>query len=201
MTEFQQFLKEYNPPGFVLLKNAQTKFVAQMGFQVSTFEDAKWSDSFDLLWQSIPTPKLLQTKEAKELAIWRFSEDEINDAHFTFDTLPESLVSEAADLKIFGESYTIFWIAEPDEEWVISAVLRQFQKHGDARIDGQRIRQVWNETVNRIFFVKREESDFDLHLLYEDMVENLIERINALPNAPLAEDWEILNEDPFGDEA
>ncbi len=201
MTDFQQFLQDFKPPGFVMLKNAQTKFVAQMGFQVSTFEDAKWSDSFDALWQSIPTPKLIQTKDAKELAAWRFSEEEINRAHFTFDTLPESLVSEAADLKIFGESYTIFWIAEPDEEWVISEVLNQFQKHGDARIDAQRIRQVWNETVSRIFFVKREESAFDLHLLYEDMVENLIARINALPNAPLADDWEILNEDPFRDEA
>jgi hypothetical protein len=201
MTEFQRFLQHYTPPGFVLLKNAQTKFVAQMGFQVSSFEEAKWSDSFDTLCQSIPSPKLIQTKEAKELAAWRFSEEAINHAQFTFDTLPESLVSEAADLKIFGESYTIFWIAEPDEEWVISKVLNAFAKEGNARIDAPCIQKVWNETVNRIFFVKREESAFELHLLYEDLVESLIERINALPNAPLPEDWEILNEDPFGDEA
>jgi hypothetical protein len=55
--------------------------------------------------------------------------------------------------------------------------------------------------INRIFFMKGEQNALDLHLLYEELIENLIARINALPNAPVPEAWDILNEDPFWDEA
>jgi hypothetical protein len=201
MTDFQRFLHTYTPPGFVLLKNAQTKFVAALGFQVHSFDEAIWSDSFSELLQTIPTPTLLNNKEAKELAGWRFSENEIAAGNFKFDTLPESLVSESGDLKLFGESYTIFWIAEPNEDWVIDAILRRFETSNNAPIDASLIQRNWNETINRIFFMKREETALDLHVLYEELIENLIARINALPNAPAPEAWEILNEDPFWDEA
>ena len=201
MTEFQRFLSDYKPPGFVLLKNAQTKFLSQMGFQVNTFDTAIWSDSFETLMQAIPSPRLLQNKEANELAAWRFSEQEIAQAAFQFDTLPESLVSESCDLKIFGESYSIFWVAEPDEEWVIEAITQRFNTPNNSPIEAQLIQKVWNETVNRIFFMKRNETALDLHVLYEDLIEKLIERINALPNAPSPEAWDVLNEDPFWDEA
>jgi hypothetical protein len=201
MTEFQRFLADYKPPGFVLLKNAQTKFLSQMGFQVHTFDTAIWSESFETLMQAIPSPRLLQNKEANELAAWRFSEQEIAQAAFQFDTLPESLVSESCDLKIFGESYSIFWVAEPDEEWVIEAITQRFNTPNNSPIEAELIQKVWNETVNRIFFLKRNETALDLHVLYEDLIEKLIERINALPNAPSPEAWDVLNEDPFWDEA
>ena len=201
MTDFQLFLQDYNPPGFVLLKNAQTKFVATLGFQVHSFDEAIWSSSFSDLINSVPIPTLLDNKESKELAGWRFSEDEIAARNFQFDTLPESLVSESCDLKLFGESYTIFWIAEPNEAWVIDAILTHFETQNNAAIDAQLIQRVWNESINRIFFMKREETALDLHLMYEELIENLIARINALPNAPAPEAWEILNEDPFWDEA
>jgi hypothetical protein len=201
MTEFQRFLADYKPPGFVLLKNAQTKFLSQMGFQVNTFDTAVWSESFETLMQAIPSPRLLQNKEANELAAWRFSEQEIAQAAFQFDTLPESLVSESCDLKIFGESYSIFWVAEPDEEWVIEAITQRFNTPNNSPIEAELIQKVWNETVNRIFFLKRNETALDLHVLYEDLIEKLIERINALPNAPSPEAWDVLNEDPFWDEA
>jgi hypothetical protein len=201
MTEFQRFLADYKPPGFVLLKNAQTKFLSQMGFQVNTFDTAIWSESFETLMQAIPSPRLLQNKEAKELAAWRFSEQEIAQAAFHFDTLPESLVSESCDLKIFGESYSIFWVAEPDEEWVIEAITQRFNTPNNSPIEAELIQKVWNETVNRIFFLKRNETALDLHVLYEDLIEKLIERINALPNVPSPEAWDVLNEDPFWDEA
>lgn len=201
MTDFQRFLQDYNAPGFVLLKNAQTKFVATMGFQVHSFDKAFWSHSFAELLQSIPSPSLLDNKEAKELARWRFSEDEIAARNFTFDTLPEALVSESCDLKLFGESYTIFWIAEPNETWVIDAILPKFETPNNTPIDALHIQRVWNETINRIFFMKREQNALDLHLLYEELIENLIARINALPNSPAPEAWNVLNEDPFWDEA
>lgn len=201
MTDFQLFIQDYKAPGFVLLKNAQTKFVATLGFQVHSFDDASWSNSFSDLLSSIPNPTLLDNKEAKELAGWRFSEAEISARNFKFDTLPESLVSESSDLKLFGESYTIFWIAEPDENWVIEAILPHFETPENTAIDAALIQRVWNETISRIFFMKREQNALDLHLLYEELIENLIARINALPNAPAPEAWEILNEDPFWDEA
>lgn len=201
MTDFQRFLQDYNAPGFVLLKNAQTKFIATLGFQVHSFDDATWSDSFSKLLTTVPNPTLLENKEAKELAGWRFSEAEIAARDFQFDTLPESLVSESSDLKLFGESYTIFWIAEPDENWVIDAILPHFETPDNTQIEAPLIQRVWNETINRIFFMKREQNALDLHLLYEELIENLIARINSLPNAPAPEAWEILNEDPFWDEA
>jgi hypothetical protein len=83
----------------------------------------------------------------------------------------------------------------------MEAILPHFETPDNARIDAPLIQRVWNETINRIFFMKREQNALDLHLLYEELIENLIARINALPNAPVPEAWDILNEDPFWDEA
>lgn len=198
MTPFLEFLNDKALPGFALLKNARTSLVAGLGYQVSSFDEAHWSGDFDSLLQKIPKPELRSTKEAIELAGWRFSEDEIQNKQFAFNTYPNGLVSEANDFDLFGESYTIFWVALPEEEWLVETVLKMFDS--SKKIDGQALKQVWEHTIDRIFFRRTEEMDVELSFFFEEVVSVIVEKINALPNAPDEHDWEALNDEPQWDE-
>jgi hypothetical protein len=201
MTPFQEFVKQHNAPGFVLLKNARTRFVSGVGYQVSTFEVAQWNQQIQPLIDQIPKAQLLQSKEARELASWRFSADEIRQEQFTYDTFPASLLSETTDLELFGESYTIFWIAEPDADWIIGSVLSRFESLPKENVIAEEaIREIWNETIERIFFYPHRDIETELFLRFDEVIDELVGRINALPNAPLPEAWNVLSDENFFEE-
>ena len=201
MTAFMQFLADKPLPGYALLKNAKTRLVAGFGYQVYAFDDAQWSPTIAELQSTLPKPSLLSTKEAKELASWRFSEDEIRNQHFSFNTLPSALVNEAGDQELFGESYTIFWAAEPNTDWLVNAVCSLFPANSSAAISADELREVWGNTMDRLFFRQSCEDGLELHLLADEMIDAVIEAINKLPNAPDPSAWEALNEEPdWGDE-
>jgi len=198
MTAFQEFVRQHKAPGFVLLKNARTRFVSGIGYQVSTFESAQWNEQLQPLLQCIPKPQLLHSKEARELASWRFSDEEIMQGHFAFDTFPASLLSETTDLDLFGECYTIFWIAEPDAEWIIGSVLSRFESLPKEKVIAEEaIREIWNETIERIFFYPHRDIETELFLKFDDVIDEIISKVNALPNAPLPASWNVLSEDDF----
>ncbi|MFN5318621.1 MAG: hypothetical protein ACK5CY_07250 [Bacteroidia bacterium] len=201
MTPFQEFVKQHKAPGFILLKNARTRFVSSIGYQVSTFEDAQWNEQIQPLIDQIPKAQLLPSKEARELASWRFSDEEIQDGQFTFDTFPASLLSETTDLDLFGASYTIFWIAEPDTDWIINAVLLRFEAlPQESIITKEYIRDIWNQTIERIFFYPHRDIETELFLKFDEVIDEIVSRINALPNAPLPESWNVLNDEDFFEE-
>ncbi len=196
-----QFLADKPLPGYALLKNAKTRLVAGLGYQVYAFDDAQWSPTISELQSTLPKPTLLSTKEAKELASWRFSEDEIRNQQFSFNTLPSALVNEAGDHELFGESYTIFWVAEPNTDWLVNAVCALFSANSSAAISADELREVWGNTMDRLFFRQSGEDGLELHMLADEMIDAVIEAINKLPNAPDPSAWEALNEEPdWGDE-
>jgi len=201
MTPFQEFVKQHKAPGYILLKNARTRFVSSVGYQVSAFDDAQWCEQLQPLINQIPKAQLVPSKEARELATWRFSEKEIRQAEFTFDTFPASLLSETTDLDLFGESYTIFWIAEPDVDWIIGAVLSRFEAlPKESHIAQESIRDIWNETIERIFFYPHRDIETELFLKFDEVIDEIVSRINALPNAPLPEAWNVLTDENFFEE-
>jgi hypothetical protein len=201
MTPFQEFVKQHKAPGFILLKNARTRFVSSVGYQVSAFDKAEWNEELQPLIDQIPRAQLLPSKEARELATWRFSDKEIQQAQFTFDTFPASLLSETTDLDLFGESYTIFWIAEPDIDWIIDAVLSRFEAlPKESIITKESIRDIWNETLERIFFYPHCDIETKLFLKFDEVIDEIVARINALPNAPLPEAWNVLTDENFFEE-
>ncbi len=196
-----QFLADKPLPGYALLKNAKTRLVPGLGYQVYTFDDAHWSLSIAELQATLPKPTLLSSKEAKELASWRFSEDEIANHQFSFNTLPSALVNEAGDQELFGESYTIFWVSEPNTEWLVNAVCSLFPADSSTPISAEVLREVWGNTMDRLFFRQSGEDGLELHMLADEMIDAVIEAINNLPNAPDPSAWEALNEEPdWGDD-
>jgi len=201
MTPFQEFVKQHKAPGFILLKNARTRFVSSVGYQVSAFDDAHWNEALQPLMDQIPKAQLLQSKEARELATWRFSDMEIKEGQFTFDTFPASLLSETTDLDLFGASYTIFWIAEPDADWIIGSVLSRFEAlPQEIKIAKENIRDIWHETIERIFFYPHRDIETELFLKFDEVIDEIVARINALPNAPLPDDWNVLSDENFFEE-
>jgi len=197
MTPFLEFLSDKILPGFAMLKNASVNLIPGQGHRVTRFEEAFWSNDIGSLRSQIPTPQLQATKEAMELIHYKFSEEELSKKHFHFEDEPSALLSESNDKEIFGESWTIFWVVRPQKEEIISIVLTELEKGAEERISAGQIEEVWDNKINRVFFRHDEEVDdlVELTLVYEELQEELIKRVNESTKAPLPESWEILNED------
>jgi hypothetical protein len=195
MSPFLLFLADKHPPGWAMLKNAKISSDPSEGYRIASFEDAFWSDSISQLREIIPKPQLLSTREAKELIQFRYSETEIESGDFKFDDLPASLLNETSDLELFGSCYPIFWVVSPDKEVVIESIVAKLSHEAIDKISPEQIKQLWDDHLNRIFFKHDGTEEFiDLALLHEELVAELIERINNLPCAPSEESWEVLNE-------
>ena len=129
-----------------------------------------------------------------------FSSEELNAQDFHFDTMPSALLNEANDKTVFGESYTILWVAEPEEEWLQKTVIEIFNARTQQQIEASDILEVWEKTINRIFFRTNGEEELSLALIFDDLIQALVDAINALPNGPNEETWNALNEFGFEDE-
>jgi hypothetical protein len=195
---FLDFLSGKPLPGFALLKNTRIENILQKGLRIAAFSEAHWSETYAPLKAMLPVAQLLPTREAREQASFKFSEDALKQQEFQFDDMPLSLTNESSDWELFGESYTIFWVVPADADQVIALLLSDLQAHSPNQISADQLKQLWEEKVNRIFFHYTEDVDVVLHAqLQEDLHEQLIEAINALPNAPEESSWDVLNEDVF----
>jgi hypothetical protein len=166
--------------------------------RISGFDESHYADSCGALQLMIPSPKLLETREAREQASYKYSEKELKEANFVFDDLPVSLTNESSDRELFGESYTIFWVVPADKEVIMELLLADFKANPEHQITAEQIKATWQEKLNRIFFHFTGEADtIHLAIIQEEIEEDLIEAITSLPNAPEESSWEILNEDIF----
>jgi hypothetical protein len=200
MTPFLQYLADKQLPGYALLKNAVTQFVPEKGYQISGFDEAHWSNDMEELVTKIPKPVLQNTREAKEYSGYRFSPEELKAEDFHFDTMPSALLNEANDMTVFGESYTILWVAEPEEEWLQASIIQLFNARTQEKIGESDILEVWDKTINRIFFRTRGDEEVSLVLIFDDLISSVVDAINALPNGPDEATWDALNEFGFSDE-
>lgn len=193
---FLAFLEGKEIPGFALLKNTRIENVARKGLRIAHFDEAHWSESFDVLKAMLPVATLLPTREAREQAAYKFSEEDLKASHFHFDDMPLALTNESSDRELFGECYTIFWVVPANKEIIISQCIADLSSAD--KITGDHLKKLWDEKVNRIFFHFTGELDVVEHtLLQDELHDELIEAINALPNAPEESAWDALNEDVF----
>ena len=195
---FLEYLTDKQIPGFALLKNVTIENVPRKGMRISGFDESHYADSYGALHQLIPIPKLLETREAKEQASYKYSEADLRAANFVFDDLPLSLTNESSDRELFGESYTIFWVVPADKEAIMELLLADFKANPESQITAEQIKALWQEKLNRLFFHFSGEADtIHLALIQEELEEDVIEAINNLPNAPEESAWEVLNEDIY----
>lgn len=192
MTPFLQYLADKQLPGYALVKNAVTQFVPGKGYQMTSFEEAHWSMNMEDLLLKVPKPVLQNSREAKEYAGYRFSPEEIKAQDYQFDTMPSALLNEANDATVFGESYSILWVAEPEDEWLQKVIIERLNEQSSDSISGEAILSVWENTIDRIFFRTKDEQEEPLALLFDELINNLIEAINQLPNAPEQSAWDVL---------
>jgi hypothetical protein len=192
MTPFLQYLADKQLPGYALVKNAVTQFVPGKGYQMTSFEEASWSTNMDELVVKIPKPVLQNTRDAREYAGYRFSPEELKAGDFHFDTMPSALLNEANDTTVFGESYTILWVAEPEDEWLQKVIIDRLNEQESDSISGEVILKVWEETIDRVFFRSIDEQEEMMALVFDELINNLIDVINQLPNAPEPSAWDVL---------
>jgi len=195
MTAFLLFLQDKQPPGFALLKNAKIRVDPAEGYRISEFEEAIWSDSIVELRQRLQKPVLLNTREAKDLVRFKYSEYEIASGDFHFDDLPSSLLNETSDKELFGYSFPIFWVVEPDKEKVINFLTDKLVAEATDAISAEQLKTLWNDYVNRMFFKHDGTAFTELAFLHDEMIGALIDRIKELPCAPAEESWDVLNEE------
>jgi len=196
MTPFLSFLSDKQLPGWALLHNARIAYHLRDGHTVSAYDDIHWSESIAELRSKITAPTLLNSKEAREMMHFRYSPEEIHTNSFKFDDLPSSLMSESSDWELFGESWVIFWVVPADKDWVVNYLLAKAEREAADQISAEQIKEIWDDYLHRIFFQHLGEEDVvRLTLLYDEVQEELMERMNASDKAPEESAWEILNEE------
>lgn len=196
MTPFLNFLADKKLPGWAMLHNARLSYHPREGHRVSHFDEVFWSESIEELRAKIGTPVLLNNREAREMAMYRFGEEELKAGNFRFDDMPGALTSESSDMEIFGESWVIFWVCPPDLDFITHYLLDKLEAEAGERIEAQQIKEVWDDYLHRIFFFHKGEGDMvELTLLYDSVQDTLMEQINASEKAPAESAWEILDED------
>ena len=200
MTPFLQYLVDKELPGYALLKNAATEFVPGKGYQIASFDEAHWALSLEELQAKIPKPVLQNTREAKEYAGYRFSTEELKEEDFHFDTTPSALLNEAGDSIVFGASYTILWVAEPNEDWMRETVVGLMNQRTQVKITSDDILAVWEATIDRVFFRSTGDDIESLVMIFDDLIQTAIDAINQLPNAPDQSDWEVLGDIDFSND-
>lgn len=195
MNILQEFLKDKDLPGWLLIHNARLEMISDGSLMVSDASQLYWSHNFDELQKQIPSAKVMATPEAKELASYRFSDDELKNGTFQFNNFPMALADEGNDFDIFGECYTIFWVCEPELEKVCELLMKTFSNKCSGKVLPEHIRWFWNDYLDRIYFRTSGEADpFQLATLQDDIITNIIDAINALPEPPEEEAWNVLNE-------
>jgi hypothetical protein len=203
MTPVLEIISKQQLPGWLLLKNASLSRAESFGQRISNFDAHHWASSWEDVSANLPVPILQNNREARELASWRFSDEQIAQGDFTFDTLPEALLNEGNDREVFGESYTIFWVVPANAEQIISLVCDALNSlAGEGKILDIHLAEVWKTRVSRMFVAHNDDLDsFALMEIHQAVDEGLIDAVNALPNAPDEGAWEILNDDfPWDDE-
>jgi hypothetical protein len=197
MTPILEIISKQQLPGWLLLKNATLSRAEGFGQRIGGFEEYFWENSWEKISQHLPQPVLLANREARELAAWRFSEEEIQAGRFTFDTLPNALLNEGNDKDVFGSSWTIFWVVPPDKDRIIALVCEALTTlSGDSKILDIHIDEVWKTRVNRLFVAHRDDLDsLQLMEIHEAVENELVDAVNAMENAPEEAAWEILNDD------
>ncbi|MCB0819536.1 MAG: hypothetical protein KDC13_02850 [Bacteroidetes bacterium] len=203
MTPVLEIISQKELPGWLLLKNAGIGRAEGMGQRISGFDAHFWETSFEAILAHIPKPVLLNNKEARELASWRFSDEEIAEGRFSFDTQPNALMNEGNDKDVFGESWSVFWAVPADKDLIIKYVCDALvELAGDGKINESHIEQVWNSRVSRMFIAHNDDLDgFALMEIHQAVDEELIEAVNQLPCAPDESAWEVLEDDfPWDDE-
>ena len=198
MTPFLEYLSDKKLPGFAMLKNARLVFNSADGYLIKSYEQAFWSESIDELRAMIPVAHIVQNKEAIEQARFRFGEDFQSLTNFRFDDQPNSLLNESSDLVVFGESWVIFWVVPMDKAYVIQLILERLEENSEEKIQPEQIKNAWDECVNRIFFKHSGEQDsMELALIHEELLDELIEKVNQSPKAPDESAWDVLDEEKF----
>lgn len=201
MTPILELLADKELPGWLLIKNAIISQGDGMGHRITSFESHFWSNDYEEISSMIPKPKLLNTREAKELASYRYTDEEIAEEQFAFDDLPNSLMNEGSDMDLFGESWTLFWVVPPDHQEVINIVSSHLKAGAQEKITSEQISACWKSMIDRMFFRHADDlSTLDLLELHQQVNDELIPAINALDVAPDEEAWEVLNEDVFWDD-
>ncbi|MEX1189186.1 MAG: hypothetical protein WED33_08005 [Bacteroidia bacterium] len=201
MTPILELLADKELPGWLLIKNARISEGNGDGHRITAYDEHIWSTSYEEIKAQIPKPVLLGVREARELALYRFSEEDLATSNYAYDDFPNSLMNEGSDREIFGESWTLFWVVPPDKDEVIKLVCDHLKSVAKDKITPEQISECWESRVERLFV--RHKNDLgvlELLELHEAINEELIPAINSLECAPDEDSWDVLNEDVFWDD-
>jgi hypothetical protein len=173
-------------PCFLLIKNLDFEHPSDLDSPVSRGELLGHSTSFDELKKKIPAPQLPDEDYKLSLFEKKFGETKISLAQF--DDSPWDIADgEPNDYEIFGESYTIIWVCNPNEDGIAEYLVEQYLMSRD-------LITIWELYIDRMHIHPYYSLDQTSEDYYENICNAFEYNVNKCKNPPSEEEWDSLNE-------
>lgn len=187
-------------PAFCLFKNLVLSDPYSPASPIISFGWVKLSNDREELEREVPAPTIPANAEIVDIMrrMDRFEDivdpdtDRIQEDELSFDLTRDHLVSPPTDVDLFGESYTLLLVCPGKVDIVSDYLIGELQKNTQGKqITGIDLYYLWNDYVDRLLFYSPSEHDIGESEpdLWNEVVDELTQRIKMLPNAPSEEDW------------
>lgn len=180
------FLDSLEKPCFLLIKNLDFEHPSDLDSPISRGEIQAHSTNFNELKKMIPAPQLPEEDYKLSLFEKKFGEIKISVAQYD-DSPWDISEGDPNDYEIFGESYTIIWICEQNEDEIADFLVEQYLKLKD-------LISIWEFYIDRMhvypyYSLEQTSEDF-----YENIGNSFENRVNECKNPPSDEEWDSLND-------
>ena len=186
MKKAEEYLSGIKLPVYVLFRNLRFEHDFDIDSPVARGELVSHHESFDKLKSMIPRPNFPDDEYKISLLDSKYGQITENELEYD-DTVFDIAEGGPSDYEIFGESYTIVYFCQPDEEFLVQFLMDIYKKERD-------LLNIWINYFDRMHIYPF----YSLEVTSDNFIESLDEQfrsaVNKLPQPPSTEEWDELNE-------
>lgn len=180
------FLESIEKPCFLLIKNLDFEHPSDMDSPISRGEIVGHSTSFEVLKKMIPAPDL--PEDDYKLSLFEKKFGELKASVAQFDDSPWDISEgEPSDYEIFGESYTIIWIYDLNEDGIVDYLVSRYLNLKD-------LISIWELYIDRMHVIPYYSLEQTSEDYYESVCNAFESSVNECKHPPTEEEWDSLND-------
>jgi hypothetical protein len=183
---YSEALESIKKPCFVLIKNLDFEHPEDLDSPVSRGEIIGYSTDYEELRKKIPDPILPEDDYKLSLFEKKFGDMQQSVARFDDSPLDIS-EGEPNDYEIFGESYTILWICDLEEDSIADFLVQQYLKNRD-------LISIWEFYIDRMHIYPPYSLEQTSVEYYENLCNEFEERVSSSKSPPSENEWNELND-------
>ena len=180
------FLESVEKPCFLLIKNLDFEHPSDLDSPISRGEIVAQSSNFKDLKKMIPPPRL--PEDDYKLSLFEKKFGEVKASVAQFDDSPWDISEgDPNDYEIFGESYTIIWLCDLNEDGITGYLVEQYLKLKD-------LISMWELYFDRMHIFPYYSLEQTSEDYYESICNAFESSVNECKDPPSENEWDSLND-------